>query len=107
MDFKDFIVKNYPTGITKLTLNRLDSCWQAATKQAGKRIEELEQGLKELRSDFRLECTGHAQCQEELERLQDKIGERRQHSPGCLAGEERRKNLMRWEPFPDCSCGQD
>jgi len=67
MEFKDFIVKNYPTGITKLTLNRLDSCWQAArTSQQKER-----------------------------------------HTPGCLAGEERRKNLMRWEPFPDCTCRKD
>jgi len=40
MDFKDFIVKNYPTGITKLTLNRLDSCWQAATERAARIAEE-------------------------------------------------------------------
>jgi len=33
--------------------------------------------------------------------------QKERHTPGCLAGEERRKNLMRWEPFPDCSCGQD
>jgi len=42
---------------------------QELVLEQAKRIEELEQGLKELRSDFRLECAGHAQCQEEVERL--------------------------------------
>jgi len=32
---------------------------------------------------------------------------RQQHAPGCLAARERRKNIKRWEPFTDCSCGQD
>jgi len=41
--------------------------------EQAKRIEELERGLKELRSDFRLECAGHAQCQKEVASLREAL----------------------------------
>jgi len=39
---------------------------------------------------------------ERIEKLELRM--RQQHSPGCLAARERRKNIKRWEPFTDCNC---
>jgi len=64
---------------------------QELVLEQAERIQELEYWIEIARSVRK-------------ERIRKFEHNRQQHTPGCLAARERRKNIKRWEPFTDCNC---